>query len=285
MTRRKLMMGVAMHADSRNMPSGVFMERTDADERVVGAVNMAAAEHKDVEKEMLTLLSNDKHLGAVLDSNEQSSLLHSAPFLAKVTSYLQRHSVPFEHCDLWVPSFVPSQSVDGAEVTTCRLCYAGNSTTSRVITDTGGRDLSQDELFNYYSFGDYSQKFSFNIGSGLPGRVYDIGRPIWELSVHKAPQNLFERCGGANQWGVKTVVGIPIASPNVGRIVVVLYSREDRKKDEDLVTRLSDEFTKVSAVMIKEWWNDSNNLVLVSAHALSEVETCCRYWRCRRTHA
>lgn len=278
MTRRKLMMGVAMHADSKNMPTGVFMEKTDADERVVGAVDTAAAEHRDVEKEMLSMLANDKNLGAALDSSEQSSLLHSAPFLAKVTSYLQRHNVPFEHCDLWVPSFVPGEGTDGNEVTTCRLCYAGNSTTSRVISENGGRDLNQDELFNYYSFGDYSQKFSFNIGSGLPGRVYDIGRPIWELSVHKAPQHLFERCGGADQWGIKTVVGIPIASPNVGRIVVVLYSREDRKKDEDLVTRLSDEFTRVSLVLF--CYSSSFDLTYEpfstsfdSAHAVSKMET------------
>ena len=94
----------------------------------------------------------------------------------------------------------------------------------------------------------YSQKFSFDVGCGLPGRVYESGRPTWEQSVHNAPDHHFERCGGAMQWGIKTVVGIPIASPNVGRIVVVLYSSHDRTKDEDLVSRLSEEFTRVSVV-------------------------------------
>jgi hypothetical protein len=78
--------------------------------------------------------------------------------------------------------------------------------------------------------------------------VYESGRPTWEQSVHNAPHLHFERCGGALQWGIKTVVGIPIASPNVGRIVVTLYSLFDRSKDEDIVARLSEEFTRVSVL-------------------------------------
>lgn len=255
MTRRKLMMGVAMHSDFKNMPSGVFMDKTEADIRFVGAVEGATAEDRDIEKEMLSMLAHDTSVGPILDSSEQSSLLHSAPFLAKVTSYMQRHNVPFEHVDLWVPSFVPGESPDNPDETTCRLCYAGNSTTDKVVVDQGNRkrQLTSDEEFNIYSFGDYSQKFSFNIGSGLPGRVYESGRPIWELSVDKAPHHLFERCGGAGQWGIKSVVGLPIASPNVGRIVVVMYSIEDREKDEDLVARLSDELTRVSDPI---FWHD-----------------------------
>jgi len=95
------------------------------------------------------------------------------------------------------------------------------------------------------AFGDYSQKFSFDVGCGLPGRVYESGRPTWEQSVQNAPHHHFERCGGALQWGIKTVLGIPIASPNVGRIVVTLYSLHDRPKDQDLVGRLSEEFTRL----------------------------------------
>jgi hypothetical protein len=106
--------------------------------------------------------------------------------------------------------------------------------------------LAAEEKFNLYAFGDYSQKFSFDVGCGLPGRVYQSGMPTWEQSVHNAPHRHFERGGGATQWGIKTVVGIPIASPNVGRIVVTLYSRHDRDKDQELVARLSEEFTRVS---------------------------------------
>lgn len=245
MTKRKLMMGVALRADTRNLQEGVFIEKTVAETRVAEAVESVGTDDKDFEREMFMMLADEKNFGISLDSHEQSSLLHSAPFLAKVTAHLQRHSVPFEHVDLWVPSFVPGDNSQGD--TACRLCYAGNSTTDKLTAEDGSssRLLSSDEKFNFFSFGDYSQKFSFNVGCGLPGRVYESGRPTWEQSVNNAPDHHFERCGGADQWGIKTVVGIPVASPNVGRIVVVLYSCFDRFKDEDLVTRLSEEFTRV----------------------------------------
>ena len=47
------------------------------------------------------------------------------------------------------------------------------------------------------------------------------------------------------QWGIKTVVGLPIPSSNVGRIVLVLYSCLDRPKDHDLVGQLCEELAKV----------------------------------------
>merc|ERR1711862_860441 len=48
---------------------------------------------------------------------------------------------------------------------------------------------------------------------------------------YNAPLHHFERCGGAVQWGIKTVVA--------------LYSRHDREKDQELVGRLMDEFTRL----------------------------------------
>jgi hypothetical protein len=245
MTKRKLMMGVALQADTKNLEDGVFIERTAGEVRASASID----EDKDMEKEILHMLSGED-VGIALDITEQSSLLHSAPFLAKVTSYMQRHLVPFEHVDLWVPSFVPGDGAQDGTETACRLCYAGNATTETVLEGSKTpRQILPDEQFNLYSFGDYSQKFSFNVGSGLPGRVYESGHPTWEQFVHNAPENHFERCGGAAQCGIKTVLGIPIASPNVGRIVVVLYSCFDRPKDEDLVNRLSEEFTRVSLVL------------------------------------
>lgn len=85
--------------------------------------------------------------------------------------------------------------------------------------------MTPEEHFNLLTFGEYSQKFSFDIGCGLPGRVYQSGIATWEQSVQNAPLEHFERCGGAIQCGVKTVVGIPIPSPNVGRIVVSVVLR------------------------------------------------------------
>jgi len=251
MTKRKLMMGFALRTDSRNTDRGIYIEKT-VDEQI--AAEHASASNYDEQKDADTItnfLAELKSDNLAMDMNGKSSLLHSAPFLAKVIAYLERHNMPFEHVDLWVPSFVPTtdQEMSGE---TCRLCFAGSATGKNQVDADGKtvRKLSADDEFSLFAFGDYSQKFSFDVGCGLPGRVYESGRPTWEQNVHNAPQNHFERCGGALQWGIKTVLGIPIASPNVGRIVVTLYSCIDRTKDQELVVRLMDEFTRVSSLAV-----------------------------------
>jgi hypothetical protein len=280
MAKRKLMMGVALKTDVMNLEHGVFIERTDAEVRAaaMGTTNAEATE-EEIEEELLNMLADDKTSMPSLDFNGKSSLLHSAPFLSKVTTYVQRHGVPFEHVDVWVPSFVG----DGAQVAdhaSCRLCYAGSATTDKIIEIDGKsvRQLTADEKFNLNAFGDYSQKFSFDVGCGLPGRVYESGRPTWEQSIQNAPESFFERGGGAKQWGVNTVLGIPIASPNVGRIVVTLYSMFDRMKDEDLVSRLSEEFTRVRSLVVVMCFFSLPCLLTVlscaAAYAQSQVETC-----------
>lgn len=250
MAKRKLMMGFALRTDCRNPDRGVFIEKSLFDERV--AEGSQCLEEDELEqKEILELFAEEaKQLGNT-DIIGKSSLLHSAPFLAKTVAYMQRHNVPFEQVDLWVPSFVPNEEISVAPAN-CRLCFAGSATLDETVDEDGKtkKAISPEEQFNLYAFGDYSQKFSFDVGCGLPGRVYESGRPTWEQSVQNAPHQHFERCGGALQWGIKTVVGIPIASPNVGRIVVTLYSVHDRPKDQDLVGRLSEEFTRVSPISL-----------------------------------
>lgn len=248
MAKRKLMMGFALRTDSMNPDNGVIIEKTPSDQRL--ALGTTGLENDfDEQKEILQLLTEEAtHLGTTA-INGKSSLLHSAPFLAKTVAYLKRHDVPFEHVELWVPSFVPQANggTTAGASSNCRLCFAGSATVDEVVEEgvKTKKPLSQQNQFSLQAFGDYSQKFSFDVGCGLPGRVYESGRPTWEQSVQNAPHHHFERCGGALQWGIKTVLGIPIASPNVGRIVITLYSLHDRPKDQDLVGRLSEEFTRL----------------------------------------
>jgi hypothetical protein len=259
MARRKLMMGYALTQDAKNPDQGVFIDQTGlelSEGHSDPLMNMERDPSSFVleTEEMLSLLSdapmfslsNDHHNIGGKNGKCSSS---SSPFLTRVVSYMQRHHVPFEHIDAWVPSFVPGENAEsdqGGEPK-CRLCYAGSITADSHIGSDGrsSHDIPADISFNMHAFGEYSQKFSFDVGCGLPGRVYQSGVPTWEQSVQNAPHHHFERCGGALQWGLKTVVGIPIASPNVGRIVIVLYSCFNRDKDQELVGRLSDEFTKV----------------------------------------
>lgn len=277
MARRKVMMGIALYQDTQNPDQGVHIDKSNDQNRgITGLDSMMNAEFE--KDEVLALLSDKSFMGGNQKmssssssaayggnkmrelSNDKHCWHYASPFLGKIISYIQRHGCPFEHVDAWVPSYVPDSSASEGSGTnnnnnksTCRLCFAGSATAEIqspqdvIGTSTTGaaQPLSQEELFNLLSFGEYSQKFSFNVGCGLPGRVYESGIPAWEQSVHNAPHRHFERCGGAIQWGIKTVVGIPVPSPTVGRIVVVVYSKHDRNKDQGLVGRLYEEFKKL----------------------------------------
>lgn len=179
---------------------------------------------------------------------------YASPFIEKVTKLMKRLSIPFEHVDAWVPSFVSTDS-EGAGNTTeqqvCRLCFAGCATVDDRILPEGGPPvpLTPNMKFDLLSFGEYSEKFSFDIGCGLPGRVYSSGVASWEQGIQNAPLAQFERSGGASQWGIQTVVGIPIPSPTAGRIVIVFYSTFDRSRNLTLVNRISEALTKVRNFM------------------------------------
>jgi hypothetical protein len=228
MQRRKKMMGYALSQDIKNPDQGVFIQRSGESD---ASENEGSVDGDAVKRHTLKKLVR----------------IQPPPFLGRVVSYLERHMMPFEHVDAWVPSFVNNQ-VDKK----CRLCYAGAASTSLQIGEEGRGSvpLSPEDQFDLYSFGEYSNKFSFDVGCGLPGRVYQSGVPSWEQNVQSAPHSHFERCGGANQWGIKTVLGLPIPSPNVGRIVVLMYSRHDRNRDQAMVVKLVNEMTKVRKLIV-----------------------------------
>jgi len=240
MARRKKMMGYALDQDARNPDQGVFIEQSSTGDYPFGDAD-----------EILKMFSSEG--AAPKAGNKQATAasvarrMQNAPFLGKMISYMQRHAVPFEHVDAWVPSFVP---VQGSSESKCRLCFAGSATTE-VQIGTNGQPftMTDDDRFDWLAFGEYSQKFSFDVGCGLPGRVYQHGVPSWEQNVENAPPHHFERCGGAAQWGIKTVVAIPIPSPSVGRIVLLLYSRSDRAQDQEMVCRMAGELSKVCLSM------------------------------------
>lgn len=247
MAKRKIMMNEAYITDSTNRENGVFIEEEPEEKQ------------QTVEEEILSLLVEERKKTSasasllcprsssqVMTMNARSSALHSSPFLATATAYLERYNIPFEHIDIWVPSQHQQDSTSSY-----RLCYAGSATTTKAMQSDGvkSRTMSPEEQFNFSAFGDYSQKFSFDVGSGLPGRVYQSGIATWQRHVENSPSS-FERRGGARQWGIQTALGIPIVSPTAGRIVVALYSCYDRAQDLSLVARFSAAFTKVSSLKL-----------------------------------
>ena len=259
MARRKVMMGYALTQDAMNPERGVFIEKSimadgHRSDQVMSSGHSAM--------NTITMSGKASSSGSASQKNKdqvgQSIRDFSSPFVGRVIQYIEKYQLPFEHIDAWVPSFVSHNEEpnlisgidekDGlSSEQKCRLCFAGYASTDLEIPTGGVRPvaLSSNVKFDLYSFGEYSSKFSFDVGCGLPGRVYSSGICSWEQGVENAPSHQFERCGGAAQWGVKTVLGVPIPSPNVGRIVMLLYSRNDRTRDPEMVRRVTEELTKV----------------------------------------
>ncbi|KAL7464369.1 hypothetical protein ACHAXS_004699, partial [Conticribra weissflogii] len=199
-------------------------------------------------------------------ASSESNFRQAAPFLSCVTSYLEKNAIPFEHVDLWIPSFSPpsedSHPASGSNLQdNLRLCFGGSATVgSHLVQDaecvSGNQDpnpavannctgqynkrvtLTPEEAMNFSLFGEYSQKFSFSSGCGLPGRVFKSGNPSWEQSLTNSSPGHFERSGGAMQFGINTALALPIYSRTVGRIVLILYSMHDRVKDFSLMERV-----------------------------------------------
>lgn len=326
--KRRWMMGKAMERDISEKVHGVFIDRgLEKEDLIDGLEN---DQDGDFGRFLMSILDDGGTVGKSFEHSASSSASNvapsmkkasyrstidsnfrcAAPFLAGVVSYVEKNSIPFEHVDLWVPSFIPPSDSEqismgsmgsgsnlaafaggaGDSRGVCRLCFAGsatmglqvlpddamNNSSSMSTADSDRKEnvktipLSSDEIFNFSLYGDYSEKFSFSSGCGLPGRVFQSGVAAWEQFVANAPSHLFERRGGAIQFGIKTALGLPIESPNVGRIVLVLYSKHNREKDEDLVKQIVKDmrlFTPCPrwklVVDVNSLWRDESSKQLV----------------------
>ena len=170
-----------------------------------------------------------------LDDAPQS-LGDCGPFLDNIVQYMEDEKVPFQHVDVWAPSFAtengdgPSQSGD-----ILRLFHAGHATRA---------DIDSTLAFQLHEYGTYSTHFSFAPGAGLPGRVYSSGEASWETQVNDADPTHFERAGGAKIYGIKTAVGIPLESSKIGRVVVAMYSCNEMKPDPKWIAKFQADLRK-----------------------------------------
>jgi len=74
--------------------------------------------------------------------------------------------------------------------------------------------------------------------TGVPGRVYSTNIPSWENDIQVAAPEYFKRVGGAKLYGIRTLAAFPVASPSVGRIVVVLYSTLNVQRDVSMARKI-----------------------------------------------
>jgi hypothetical protein len=150
-------------------------------------------------------------------------------FLGGIATYMESHNLPFEHADIFVPSF-PAKGEDGE----IRLFYAGHVTRS---------DLDSRVFSLAHEYGEYSIDFSYAPDVGLPGRVYASGEPSWEEGVDEADPEFFDRVEGAKLCGIKSGLGIPLTTAAAGRIVVSLYSTQPLRNDPVLAQKIMSDLT------------------------------------------
>jgi hypothetical protein len=141
-------------------------------------------------------------------------------FLDEIVHYMETEDLPFQHVDVWVPSF------SGENKDIIRLYHSGHATRN---------DVDPALFCQLAEYGEYSSQFSFANKVGLPGRVFDTKAPSWESGLHEADARIFERVGGAKVYGIKTGFGFPLSTRVIGKIVVCMYSVYDLKKDEAVV--------------------------------------------------
>eukprot|EP00934_Nitzschia_sp_Nitz4_P008089 Nitzschia sp. Nitz4//scaffold110_size71422//10119//12662//NITZ4_005864-RA/size71422-processed-gene-0.54-mRNA-1//1//CDS//3329533059//8079//frame0 len=151
------------------------------------------------------------------------------PFLEAIAMYLEQRSLPFQHADVWVPSYV-----DGSD-NEVHLLHAGYVTR---------RDQDDKVWSAFENFGEYSKGFTCTPGVGLVGRVYSSGKTLWESNVNELNNpKVFLRAGGAKEYSVRTATGIPFSTPGVGRMVVFLYSCNHVQEDTAMARQCAEEFS------------------------------------------
>ena len=155
------------------------------------------------------------------------------PFLQAIAMYLEENDLPFQHADVWVPSFVQ----EGDPRSGVKLLHAGHVTR---------KDQMKTLFSSLQNFGEYSKSFSFAPGQGLPGRVYESNKVSWEFELGELNPSVFARKDGAMAYGVKTATAIPLSTAGVGRMVVVLYSCTNIVEDPNLASRCASALAKYS---------------------------------------
>lgn len=206
-------------------------------------------------------LIDEKPTGASSLSIEAKSRRQSGTFLEEVMGYIEQHELPFQHADVWVPSYFPGSHKRPEDL---RLFHSGHATPS-----------SADPIIacQLVEYGEYSTKFSFASGVGLPGRVYKSGESSWECRLDLADPKVFERAGGAGVYGIKTGIGIALSSSLVGRIVLCLYSLDDLEVNASMLKLLEND---IAAYCPKPTWKlvvdmDSDSLSSKSTTSLPEA--------------
>ncbi len=84
------------------------------------------------------------------------------------------------------------------------------------------------------SFRRTASTVTLEIGTGLPGRVWSSGEPLWHPDVSVLPEEEFVRCHDARQAGLHAGLGVPVLVNDEPAAVLTFFLTEARPADWDL---------------------------------------------------
>ena len=85
-------------------------------------------------------------------------------------------------------------------------------------------------------FGEVSQTFSFELGSGIPGRIWNSGQYEWHADVSTESHEIFIRNQVAAAYQMRTAFGIPLFADSQPKAVLVFFSRQAMPEVPEIVT-------------------------------------------------
>lgn len=244
-------------AEPNNVPSSVSVPVPQSSRKVTDASDSSrhsAVSSEDSHEDFISNILDFEHSQQPVDDEDFSEIFdddvygrppvsvcsngvvkkNSGVFLDELVHYMESHDLPFQYVDLWVPSLLPNR---GGANSDFRLFHGGYATCHQKESPL---------LFHLDEFGEYSTKFSFPSGVGLPGRVFATMSPVWERWLDEADPKIFERAGGAKVYGVKTGFGFPLRTNHIGVIVVAMYSCSDLAENPKIMNTSVSDLSKLS---------------------------------------
>ncbi len=94
-----------------------------------------------------------------------------------------------------------------------------------------------------------SEKFAFQHGIGLPGRIWLSKLPEWIPDVSLSPNTIYPRVKMAMEAGLKASLGVPIIVKEQILAVLLFFMLESREKDKQLVDIVSAVASQLGSVI------------------------------------
>jgi PAS domain S-box-containing protein len=114
-----------------------------------------------------------------------------------------------------------------------------------------------------------SAAFRFEFGQGLPGKVWQMRRPLWIKDVTRDPA--FLRLHLAADVGLKSALAVPVMEGEEVQAVMGFFTPETRQEDEHLLQLVSAVAAQVGSVLKRKQTEEALDQERHCLHALMDI--------------